>query len=99
MSESPYYPQSLPNSPDAEKSVLGAVMQSDKALNMAMEELKKEDFFAPAHQLIFEAARLLRISASGPLPATLKVYSGKRRAVSARCPMPFSFESLPANTM
>ena len=37
-----------------------------------------------------------KISSSGPLPAALKVYSGKSFAVSAKSSMPFSRENRPA---
>ena len=46
----------LPQSPEAEKSVLGALMQDEKALVQATEALKAEDFFLPAHREIFSAA-------------------------------------------
>ncbi len=55
MSESVLGPQ-LPQSLDAERSVLGAMMQDEKALNIAAESLKASDFFLPAHREIFSAA-------------------------------------------
>ena len=45
----------LPQSPDAERSVLGAMIQDEKALTQASESLKAEDFFIPAHREIFSA--------------------------------------------
>ncbi|MDX1689657.1 MAG: replicative DNA helicase [Acidimicrobiia bacterium] len=44
-----------PHNVDAEESVLGAVMLSPDAANVALEKLTAEDFYKPAHQLIFEA--------------------------------------------
>ena len=44
-----------PHNLDAEDSVLGAVMLSPDAANVALEKLTAEDFYKPAHQLIFEA--------------------------------------------
>jgi len=44
-----------PHSAEAEESVLGAVLLSSDAANIALEKLHPEDFYIPAHQLIFEA--------------------------------------------
>lgn len=52
-----------PHHTDAEKSVLGSMLISDKAVMAAMEELKSEDFYDPAHREIFSAMR--RAAGSG----------------------------------
>ncbi len=44
-----------PHSAEAEESVLGAVLLSADAANIALEKLHPEDFYIPAHQSIFEA--------------------------------------------
>lgn len=44
-----------PHNLEAEESVLGAVMLSPDAANEALERLRPDDFYKPAHQLIFEA--------------------------------------------
>jgi len=44
-----------PHSIEAEESVLGATMLSADAANVALERLRPEDFYKPAHQEIFEA--------------------------------------------
>lgn len=44
-----------PHSVEAEESVLGAVLLSADAANIALERLHAEDFYKPAHQQIFEA--------------------------------------------
>jgi replicative DNA helicase len=44
-----------PHSLEAEESVLGSVMLSAEAANVAFERLRAEDFYKPAHQVIFEA--------------------------------------------
>lgn len=44
-----------PHSAEAEESVLGAVLLSSEAANIALEKLQPEDFYIPAHQSIFEA--------------------------------------------
>ena len=48
-----------PHSIEAEESVLGAVLLSSDAANIALERLHAEDFYRPAHQQIFEAVRKL----------------------------------------
>lgn len=52
-----------PHHTDAEKSVLGSMLISDKAAMAAIEELKSEDFYDPAHREIFSAMR--RAAGSG----------------------------------
>lgn len=44
-----------PHSAEAEESVLGSVLLSADAANIALEKLHPEDFYIPAHQSIFEA--------------------------------------------
>ena len=48
-----------PHSVDAERSVLGAVLQDGAALTTALEMLQENDFYVPAHKAIFAAARAL----------------------------------------
>ena len=48
-----------PNNPDAERSVLGSMIQDREALLLGIEMLTKEDFYQPAHQEIFDAMRQL----------------------------------------
>ena len=49
----------LPQSLEAERSVLGALLQDGKAVSMAMEMLREEDFYSPVHQAIFAAVKAL----------------------------------------
>ena len=51
-----------PSSLDAERSVLGAVMQDAGAANLAFETLTPEDFYSAEHKEIFEAMRALHIA-------------------------------------
>ncbi|OFW66981.1 MAG: replicative DNA helicase [Actinobacteria bacterium RBG_16_68_21] len=44
-----------PHNVEAEESVLGAVMLSADAANVALEMLRADDFYKPAHQSIWEA--------------------------------------------
>jgi replicative DNA helicase len=48
-----------PHNLEAEESVLGSMMLSAEAANVAFELLHAEDFYKPAHQVIFEAAAAL----------------------------------------
>ena len=48
-----------PHSMDAERSVLGAMLQDRNALLLANEALSPEDFYSPAHREIFAAMRQL----------------------------------------
>src|SRR5499427_2552407 len=43
----------LPSNLDAERSILGAILLDNNALNAAIESLKPEDFFIPQHRNIF----------------------------------------------
>ncbi len=43
----------LPQNVEAERSVLGAILLDNHALNMAIEKLKPEDFFLDQHRRIF----------------------------------------------
>ena len=44
-----------PNNADAERSVLGCMMQDREALSMAFELLTADDFYQPANREIFDA--------------------------------------------
>ena len=48
-----------PHSTEAERSVLGAMLQNGNAVSAALEMLTGEDFYVPAHREIFDAARTL----------------------------------------
>ncbi len=48
-----------PHNIEAEESVLGAVMLSADAANVALEVLKADDFYKPAHQSVWEAVTAL----------------------------------------
>ena len=48
-----------PNNQDAERSVLGCMMQDREALSMAFEVLTAEDFYQPANREIFDAMHTL----------------------------------------
>lgn len=53
-----------PNNPDAEKTVLGAMLQSAVAANMACENLEADDFYTPEYKEVFQAMKELHTSGS-----------------------------------
>ena len=67
-----------PHSAEAEESVLGAVLMSSDAANIALERLHPEDFYRPAHQAIFQAVVDL-FDANEPIDA-VTLSEGLRRA-------------------
>ena len=48
-----------PQSIEAERSVLGALLQDGRAVSIAMEMLQEDDFYTPAHREIYSAIRAL----------------------------------------
>ena len=50
-----------PNNADAEKSVLGCMMQDREALSLAFELLTADDFYQPANREIFDAMHALNM--------------------------------------
>ena len=53
-----------PNSVDAERSVLGAVLQDASVASLVFETLMPDDFYAAEHKEIFDAMRTLHIGGS-----------------------------------
>ena len=51
-----------PHSTEAERSVLGAMLQSGGAVSSALEMLSADDFYVPAHREIFDGAKALAAS-------------------------------------
>jgi replicative DNA helicase len=45
----------LPNSPEAERAILGAILLDNALISQAIELLKPEDFYVPSHRRIFLA--------------------------------------------
>ena len=50
-----------PHSTEAERSVLGAMLQSGGAVSSALEMLSADDFYVPAHREIFDGAKALAV--------------------------------------
>lgn len=55
----PSYTPVPPHSTEAERSVLGAMLQDGAAVSAAVEMLAADDFYVPAHREIFDAAKAL----------------------------------------
>lgn len=53
-----------PNSVEAERSVLGAMLQDAAAVEQAVERLQPEDFYQPQHREIYDAMRKLHMEQS-----------------------------------
>ncbi|MBO4378471.1 MAG: replicative DNA helicase [Clostridia bacterium] len=53
------FPSVPPQSIEAERSVLGALLQDGSAVTLATEMLNAEDFYTPAHKAIYEAIHYL----------------------------------------
>ena len=57
------FDQALPQSQEAERAILGAILQDSATLALAQATLAAEDFFLPRHQLIFRSFERLHASA------------------------------------
>src|SRR4029078_5904947 len=49
------FERSLPNSSEAERAILGAVLLDNGLISQAIELLRPEDFYVPSHRRIFNA--------------------------------------------
>ena len=47
--------RSLPNSSEAERAILGAVLLDNGLISQAIEQLRPEDFYVPSHRRIFKS--------------------------------------------
>src|SRR3977135_532959 len=53
------FERSLPNSSEAERAILGAIILDNGLISQAIEMLKAEDFYVPSHRRIFVAMTAL----------------------------------------
>ena len=67
-----------PNSLEAERAVLGAMLQDTQAVLQGVERLTKDDFYQPQHKEIFDAMLTLNRNAS-PIDVITLVAELKRR--------------------
>ena len=49
----------LPASTQAERAILGNLLLNDEPITQVLELLVSDDFYVPAHKIIFEAMKLL----------------------------------------
>src|SRR4029434_3453911 len=47
------FERALPNSSEAERAILGAVLLDNGLISQAIEQLRAEDFYVPSHRRIF----------------------------------------------
>lgn len=64
--QTPAAPVAPPASPDAERSVIGAVLQDPQALHSALDHLTPKDFYLPEHMAVYAAVSAL-YAASSPV--------------------------------
>ncbi|MDR2610929.1 MAG: replicative DNA helicase [Clostridiales Family XIII bacterium] len=72
-----------PHSDDAERSVLGAALQSKQALYDTMETLQSEDFYREAHAMIFDAMHALHKGGDAVDIITVSEELSRRKQLSA----------------
>jgi replicative DNA helicase len=50
----PFFDKGLPSNPEAERSILGAILLDNTVCNQAIELLRREDFFLDSHRRIYD---------------------------------------------
>ncbi len=73
----------LPHNPEAERTVLGAVLVDNSAFNSAAEILTRDDFYREAHRRIFEAMAALAEKSQPIDLVTLKDELGRGASLEA----------------
>ena len=51
--------RAMPNHPESERSVLGAMLRSNEAALLVLESLTEDDFYDPANREVYSAMRAL----------------------------------------
>lgn len=85
--------QQPPHSTEAEQSVLGSMLLDANALEIALEQLRPEDFYVPSHEQIFTAMQDLRnrgqavdlVTVTEELERYGKLESAAARLIWRRC--------------
>ena len=81
--EAPPKDRTLPHNPEAERTVLGAILVDNQAFSSAAEILRREDFYREAHRRVFEAMAALS-ERSQPIDlVTLKDELARQSALEA----------------
>jgi hypothetical protein len=101
MAEETTKGRTLPHNLEAEKSVLGAVLLDNQAVNAAAELLTGDDFYGEAHRLIFAAMCALS-EVGAPIDAVTSssapVVPSTCRCWSTACRAPSTWRSTPASS-
>src|SRR6266498_5681800 len=74
---SPSYERVPPHNIEAEESVLGSMLLSKNAIAEALELLREEDFYRPAHRTVFRS--VLELYSHGQAVDAITVAEGLRR--------------------
>lgn len=84
--------KSMPSHPDAERSVLSAMMLSPEVLESALVELSEVDFFVDANRIVFAAMRTMfeRGIALDPISLADYLTSNEQLERAGRHPVPRS---------
>ena len=81
--EAPPKDRTLPHNPEAERTVLGAILVDNQAFSSAAEILRREDFYREAHRRVFESMAALA-ERSQPIDlVTLKDELARQSALEA----------------
>ena len=75
--------RTVPNHPESERSVLGAMLRSNEAALLAMESLTDDDFYDPANREVFSAMRTLSESGRAIDLVTLDAELARRGKLEA----------------
>jgi replicative DNA helicase len=81
--EAPLRERALPSSPEAERTVLGAVLVDNAAFNSAAEVLVRDDFHREAHRRVFDAMAALAERSQSIDAVTLADELGRASALEA----------------
>src|ERR1700723_2827076 len=81
----------LPHNIEAERSILGAVLLDNHALNAAVERLRSEDFFLPQHRRIFE--RMVQLGEKQQAIDTITLMEGFSRSGELESPVGVAYLS------
>src|SRR5262245_26458705 len=79
MSTCEHNPAQLPRSPEAERSVLGSMLRDNAVIGDVVQLLRVEDFYADAHQKVFQAVVTLHDRGGQPVDLVLLAEELKQR--------------------
>src|SRR5690349_22601550 len=83
------FERALPNSAEAERAILGAVLLDNGLISQAIEQLRAEDFYVPSHRRIFLAMIMLFERGAEINPILIGEELKKENALEAVCGISF----------